>query len=58
MQYKRNKKDRVQQEYFQRETKKLWDFATGSNETFEFQTIQEVLEQNYELKDLKMWLKI
>jgi len=56
-QYKRHKKDRVQQEYFQRETQKLWDLATGSDETFEFQTIQEVLEQNYDLKEENKRLK-
>ena len=43
--------DPVQQEYWQRETQKLWDFSTERNETFEFMTIDDVLEENAACKE-------
>ena len=42
--------DPVQQEHWQLETQKLWDFSTGKNETFEFMTIDDVLEENAKCK--------
>ena len=38
--------DPVQQEYWQRETQKLWEISTERNETFEFMTIDDVLQEN------------
>ena len=43
--------DPVQQEYWQKETRKLWDFSTERNETFEFMTIDDVLEENVKCKE-------
>ena len=43
--------DPVQQEYWQRETQKLWEFSTERNETFEFMTIDDVLEENVKCKE-------
>ena len=41
-----NLNDQTQQSYWIRETMKLWNEATGKNETFDFKTIDEVLEEN------------
>ena len=38
--------DQVQQQHWWEETLKLWDEATGRNETFDFKTIDDVLEEN------------
>ena len=43
--------DPVQQEYWQQETQKLWEFSTERNETFEFMTIDDVLEENAACKE-------
>ena len=43
--------DPVQQDYWQRETQKLWQFSTERNETFEFMTIDDVLEENVKCKE-------
>ena len=40
-----NLDDEVQQEHWREETEKLWKEATGKNETFEFKTIDDVLEE-------------
>ena len=44
--------DDVQQGYCINETEKLWNKATGRNESFDFKTI-EVLEENLECKEKK-----
>ena len=41
-----NLDDEVQQEYWIKETDKLWNEGTGKNETFDFKTIDDVLEEN------------
>ena len=38
--------DEVQQQHWWEETLKLWEEATGRNETFDFKTIDDVLEEN------------
>ena len=43
--------DQVQQEHWIEETGKLWAEATGKNETFDFKTIDEVLEENAACKE-------
>ena len=43
--------DQVQQEYWQKETQRLWEFSTERNETFEFMTIDDVLEENAKCKE-------
>ena len=43
--------DEVQQEHWIEETNKLWKEATGKNETFDFKTIDEVLEENAACKE-------
>ena len=43
--------DPVQQQYWQQETQKLWEFSTERNETFEFMTIDDVLEENVKCKE-------
>ena len=43
--------DPVQQEYWQQETQKLREFSTERNETFEFMTIDDVLEENVKCKE-------
>ena len=45
-----NLPDENQQIAFRRETEKLWDFAQ-SHGLFEFKSIQDVLDENQELKD-------
>ena len=42
--------DPGQQEAFNRETLKLWNFFSN-NHTFEFKTIQDVLDENQRLKE-------
>ena len=42
--------DPVQQEHWREETDKLWRASTGSNETFQFMTIDDVLEENARCK--------
>ena len=46
-----NLNDQVQQEHWQEETAKLWTAATGRNETFDFKTIDDVLEENAKCKE-------
>ena len=41
-----NLNDEVQQSYWIGETNKLWNEATSRNETFDFRTIDDVLEEN------------
>ena len=43
--------DQVQQQHWMEETGKLWTEATGKNETFDFKTIDEVLEENAACKE-------
>jgi len=45
-----HKDDPIEQEHFMNETQKLWDFAM-SHDAFEFKTIDEVLEENEELRE-------
>ena len=42
--------DQVQQENWIRETGKLWQQATSKNETFEFLTIDDIIEENFKCK--------
>ena len=46
-----NLNDEVQQNHWIVETKKLWSEATSRNETFDFKTIDEVLEENAQCKE-------
>ena len=41
-----NLNDKVQQSHWIEETNKLWSEATARNETFDFKTINDVLEEN------------
>ena len=41
-----NLNDEVQQSHWTEETNKLWSEATSRNETFDFKTIDDVLEEN------------
>jgi len=50
-----NTNDPVQQEHFKIETDKLWEFAMNSPE-FQFKTIDEILEENYAMRDEIAWL--
>ena len=50
-----NIEDQGQQEAFERETTKLWGFASG-NDLFEFRTIEDVLRENDDLKEEVKWL--
>ena len=50
-----NLNDPLQQEAFDRETEKLWTILSN-NPTFEFKTIQDVLEENRRLKEENKWL--
>ena len=50
-----NLNDPLQQEAFDRETEKLWTIISN-NPTFEFKTIQDVLEENRRLKEENKWL--
>ena len=43
--------DEVQQQHWMEETGKLWTEATGRNQTFDFKTIDEVLEENAACKE-------
>ena len=46
-----NLNDEVQQRYWIKETNKLWSEATSRNKTFDFKTIDEVLEENAVCKE-------
>ena len=46
-----NINDDIQQEHWNEETSKLWNEATGKNDTFDFLTIDDVLEQNAACKE-------
>ena len=48
--------DPVQQEHWREETDKLWRASTGSNETFQFMTIDDVLEENAKCKEENIYL--
>ena len=48
--------DPVQQEHWRQETDKLWGASTGSNETFQFMTIDDVLEENAKCKEENIYL--
>ena len=48
-------KDANQQNAFMRETGKLWEFSQ-KNELFTFRTVEDVLEENQELKNEIKWL--
>jgi len=50
-----NSNDATQQEHFQIETEKAWNFSKTSPE-FQFKTIDEILEENYEMRDEIEWL--
>jgi len=50
-----NTADDVQQAHWKNETAKLWDFAITSPE-FMFKTVDEVLEENYEMRKEIEWL--
>ena len=50
-----NLNDPVQQEAFNRETLKLWNIFSN-NPTFEFKTIEDILEENQKLKEEVQWL--
>jgi len=43
--------DTTQQAYWTQETDKLWQFAHNHNEPFDFLTIDDILQQNQDLKD-------
>ena len=43
--------DPLQQQHWQQETDKLWVAATTNNQTFEFKTIDDVLEENAACKE-------
>ena len=48
--------DEVQQEHYQIETGILWDITIDRNSTFDFLTIDDVLEENAALKEEVKWL--
>jgi len=50
-----NLDDPTQQMYFKEETDKLWEFAQNTTE-FKFKTIDEVLQENYEMREEIDWL--
>ena len=45
-----NTDDATQQSHFEMETEKLWEFAQNTDE-FQFKTVDEVLEENKQLRD-------
>ena len=51
-----NTEDQVQQEHWREETDKLWSAATESDQTFEFQTIDDVLDENAKCKEENIYL--
>ena len=51
-----NTEDQVQQEHWRQETDKLWSAATESDQTFEFKTIDDVLEENARCKEENVYL--
>ena len=48
--------DEVQQEHYHIETGILWDITIDRNSTFDFLTIDDVLEENAALKEEVKWL--
>ena len=52
-----NTEDQVQQEHWRQETDKLWSAATESGKTFEFKTIDDVLEENARCKEENVYLR-
>jgi len=50
-----NLDDPTQQMHFKEETDKLWEFAQNTTE-FKFKTIDEVLQENYEMREEIDWL--
>ena len=52
-----NNEDPVQQMYWKQETDRLWDAATLKNETFQFMSIDDVLEDNAVCKSENEQLK-
>jgi len=50
-----NLEDKDQQEAFQRETGKLWDYSLNKD-LFEFKTIEDILSENEDLKAEVRWL--
>ena len=48
--------DEVQQEHYLIETGILWDITIARNSTFDFLTIDDVLEENAALKEEVKWL--
>merc|ERR1711962_1827428 len=50
-----NKNDAAQQEAYQRETGKLWNFSKSS-ELFAFKTVEDIMEENVKLKNEVDWL--
>ena len=51
-----NTEDSVQQAHWREETDKLWNAATESDQTFEFMTINDVLEENARCKEENIYL--
>ena len=49
--------DQVQQQHWIEETSKLWKEATGKNETFDFKTIDDVLDENAACKEENIRLR-
>ena len=45
-----NINDAIQQQYWTQETEKLWQFAHNMEEPFYFLTIDDILQQNQDLK--------
>merc|ERR1711962_856377 len=50
-----NQNDAAQQEAYQRETGKLWNFSKSS-ELFAFKTVEDIMEENVKLKNEVDWL--
>jgi len=50
-----NQNDPIQQEHFNEETDKLWKFALNST-PFQFKGIDEILEENDDLRNEVLWL--
>ena len=47
-----NMEDDTQQLHWKNETNKLWSEATGRQKTFDFRTVDDVLEENQRLRDV------
>ena len=52
-----NINDAIQQQYWTQETEKLWQFAHNMEEPFYFLTIDDILQQNLDLKKENLDLK-